>query len=465
MFSITFFGACRNVTGSRHLLKYNGKNFLIDCGIYQERKLLSRNWEAFPVEPSSINAVFLTHAHLDHCGFIPCLIRDGFKGKIYATAPTIEIAKIALLDAAKLYQEDVEKKRQRHKQTGSVPLHPIVPLFTVEQAYNVFEQFEEIPCADVFQVEKGLTLTCHNSGHILGSSIFEFRDTFSGKNLVFTGDLGRPNRPVLPEPKRLSKIDYLVIESTYGDRIHQPDFLTYDTIAEVITDTSNKGGNIVVPSFAIERTQEFLYCLKKLLLQDRIPHLWIFLDSPMAIKVTEVFKRYTDFLKNSLQIQVKKTDSPFDMSHLRPAESVEESKSINHVKGSVIIIAGSGMCTGGRIKHHLISNISRPESTIMFIGYQANGTLGREIVSGKKRVRILGEYRDVMANIVQVGGFSSHADQNEILWWLSELEKPPVNTFLVHGEDNALESLKQVLYEKKSIRADIADYGTTVNLQ
>ncbi len=465
MFSITFYGAARNVTGSRHLLRYGGKKFLIDCGIYQERELVSRNWEPFPVEPATIDAIFLTHAHLDHSGFLPCLVRDGFKGKIYATAPTIEITKIALLDAAKLYEEDAEKKRQRHKRAGTVPSHPVVPLFTTDQAYDVFDRFEEIPYNDPFQVVKGLTLTCHNSGHILGSAIIEFKDTISGKNLVFTGDLGRPGRPVLPEPERLSKIDYLVIESTYGDRVHKPDALTYETVAEAIVNTANKSGNIVVPSFAIERTQEFLYCLKKLLSQDRIPHLWIFLDSPMAIRVTEVFKKYKSFLRPSLQAQVEKSDSPFEMSHLRPTESIEESKSINHVRGSVIIIAGSGMCTGGRIKHHLVTNISRSESTIMFIGYQANGTLGREIVSGKKRVRILGEYRDVMANIIQVNGFSSHPDQNEILWWVSGLEKPPAGTFLVHGEDTALENLKQVLYEKKSIKADIADYGITVELQ
>ncbi len=461
MFSIRFLGASRNVTGSKHLLTYNEKNFLIDCGIYQERQLLSRNWEKFPVEPSTIKAIFLTHAHLDHCGFLPCLVRDGFKGKIYATAPTIEITKIVLLDAAKIYQEDSEKKIQRHQRTGIVPEHPVVPLFTIDQAYDVFDRFEEIPYDDSFQIEKGLNLICHNAGHILGSTILEFRDIISGQNLVFTGDLGRPNRHVLPEPERFSHIDHLVMESTYGNRIHEADSLAYETIAETITETANKGGNIVVPSFAIERTQEFLYCLKHLLAHDRIPHLWIFLDSPMAIRITEVFKQYIDFLSPSLQTQY---DNPFEMSHLRPTESVEESKSINHVKGSVIIIAGSGMCTGGRIKHHLITNISRPESTIMFIGYQANGTLGKEIISGKKQVRILGEYREVKANVIQINGFSSHADQNEILWWLSPVENTPSNTFLVHGEDGALETLKQILYEKKSIKADIADYGMGVTL-
>ena len=465
MFSITFLGASRNVTGSRHLLRFNEKNFLIDCGIYQEREFLSRNWEPFPVDPSSIEAIFLTHAHLDHCGFLPCLVRDGFRGKIYATAPTIEIAKIVLLDAAKLYEEDAEKKKQRHERAGTTPKHPIVPLFTTDNAYDVFDRFEEVQYNNSFQIEKGITLTYHNSGHILGSSILEFRDITSEKNLVFSGDLGRPNRYILPEPERLSKIDYLVIESTYGNKIHESDLLTYETMAETITDTANKGGNIVVPSFAIERAQELLYCLKSLLLKNRIPHLWIFLDSPMAIRVTEVFKKYTEFLRPSLQEQIEKFDSPFEMSHLYPTKSVEESKSINHVKGSVIIIAGSGMCTGGRIKHHLVSNIGRPESTILFVGYQAHGTLGREIISGKKQVRIFGEYREVKANIVQVNGFSSHADQNEILWWLSSFENPPINTFLVHGEDTVLETLKQVLYEKKSIRADIADYGITVRLQ
>ncbi|MCM8759093.1 MAG: MBL fold metallo-hydrolase [Candidatus Omnitrophica bacterium] len=459
MFSITFYGATKNVTGSRHLLNFEGKNFLIDCGIYQEREYLSRNWEKFPVEPARIDAIFITHAHLDHCGFLPCLVRDGFNGPIYATAPTIEIAKIALLDAAKLYEEDAEKKIRRHQLKGKKPEHPVVPLYTVDEAYNVFDHFQTIPSNDSIEISRDLVLKCHNAGHILGSAIFEFLDKKTEKNIVFTGDLGRPNRPLLPEPKRLEKIDYLVIESTYGDRIHEQDYLCYETVAQTISQTAKNGGNIVVPSFAIERTQEFLYCLKKLLQQDRIPHLLTFIDSPMAIKVTEVFKKYPEFLRESVRTI---EENPFEMSLVHPTETVEQSKSINHVKGSVIIIAGSGMCTGGRIKHHLITNISRPESTIMFIGYQAQGTLGREIVSGKKQVRILGEQRQVKANVVQINGFSSHADQNEILWWLSSLEKPPENTFLIHGEDNAIETLKKILFEQKSIEAIIPEYQMTV---
>lgn len=465
MFSLTCYGAAGNVTGSRHLLNYNNKNFLIDCGLYQERELLSRNWENFPVNPENIDAIFLTHAHLDHCGFLPRLVKEGFRGPIYATEPTIEIAKIALLDAAKLYEEDAQKKILRHKLSGKKVEHPVVPLYTVDEAYDVFDYFQTIPCNENFEITDGLMLTCHNAGHILGSVMFEFIDRKTGKNLVFTGDLGRPERPLLPEPERFSKIDFLVMESTYGDSVHESDELSYEIIAQTITETAEKQGNIVVPSFAIERTQEFLYCLKKLLDENKIPHLLTFIDSPMAIKVTEVFKRYPEFLRQSFYKEVQENESPFEMELVHPTESVEESKSINHVKGSVIIIAGSGMCTGGRIKHHLITNISRPESTIMFIGYQANGTLGREIVSGKKQVRILGEYRQVNANIVQVNGFSSHADQNEILWWLSNLEKTPEKTILVHGENQAQETLKNVLYEKKSMKADIAVYGITMRIE
>ncbi|MCX7706001.1 MAG: MBL fold metallo-hydrolase [bacterium] len=462
MFSISFLGATRNVTGSRHLLSVNGKNFLIDCGIYQEREFLTRNWDPFPINPSTIDGVFLTHAHLDHCGFLPRLAKEGFRGPIYATAPTIEIAKIALLDAAQLYQEDAEKKRRRHELKGKKPSHPDIPLYTVDDVYNIFDQFQQIPCNDKIDISENLALKCHNAGHILGSVIFEFIEKRTGKNFVFTGDLGRPGRPLLPEPERFEKIDYLVIESTYGDRFHESDYVCYETVAQTINRTAQDGGNIVVPSFAIERTQEFLYCIKKLLDQDRIPHLLTFIDSPMAIKVTEVFKRYPEFLRDSLK---NLDESPFEMALLHPTETVEQSKSINHVRGSVIIIAGSGMCTGGRIKHHLVTNISRPESTIMFIGYQATGTLGREIVSGKTQVRILGEQRQVRANIVQVNGFSSHADQNEILWWLSSLKKMPQNTFLVHGEDIAIETLKKIFYEKLLISASIAEYGLTVELE
>ncbi|HOJ31548.1 MAG TPA: MBL fold metallo-hydrolase [bacterium] len=465
MFSINFYGAVENTTGSRHLLQINGRKFLIDCGIYQEREFLSRNWEDFPVSPESIDAVFLTHAHLDHCGFLPRLVKNGFKGPVYATAPTIEIAKIALIDAAKLYEEDAEKKRMRHLLSGKKVDHPVVPLYMQDDAYNVFDLFRDIPCNQEFEIADGYTLICHNAGHILGSAIFEFIEKKTGKNLVFTGDLGRPNRPLLPEPERLEKIDYLVMESTYGDRVHESDEIAYETVARTITETAEKSGNIVVPSFAIERTQELLYCLKKLLAENRIPHLITFIDSPMAIKVTEVFKRYPEFLRKTINDMVNNDDSPFEMELLHPTETVDQSKSINHVRGSVIIIAGSGMCTGGRIKHHLVTNISRPESAIMFVGYQATGTLGREIISGKKQVRILGEYRQIRANIVQVNGFSSHADQNEILWWLERLEKPPINTFLVHGEEPSMIKLKDVLMERKSIKANIAEYQTSVRLE
>ena len=463
---LRFLGAAQNVTGSRHLLEVDGIRLLVDCGLYQERQFLARNWEPFAVPPESINAVFLTHAHLDHCGLLPKLVRDGFSGKIYCTAATAEIARIILLDSAKIQEEDAEHKRQRHQKEGKTGPYPEAPLYTTKDAEACFPHFEPVKYRQQINIADGVAVTLYDAGHVLGSSMIQVDVNRNGdkRTVLFTGDLGRPGRPILPDPSVPEKADYIVIESTYGDRIHCDTCDVKKQMADVINATKDSGGNIVVPSFALERSQEILFYIKELLLEDAIPHLIIFLDSPMAAKITEIFRNHQELFDEETQEMLREHHSPFDLAELKVTATSEESKAINHITGTVMIIAGAGMCTGGRIKHHLVNNISRKESTIMFVGYQAIGTLGRLIVDGAKKVRILGEEYKVKAKVVQINGFSAHADKNEMLNWLKKLKSPPKQIFLVHGEPKSAQAFGAFLRAKTGWQVSIPAYEDQVVL-
>jgi metallo-beta-lactamase family protein len=436
-----FLGAAQNVTGSRHLLEANDTRILIDCGLYQERQFRERNWDPFPVEPRSIKAVLLTHAHLDHCGLLPKLVKEGFSGRIYCTPATAEITKIILLDAAEIQEEDAEHKRKRHEKQGRKGPYPEVPLYTIEDAEACFPLFSHIEYREAQSLGDGMEATFYDAGHVLGSSIIRAKVRQDGREriILFSGDIGRPDRPIVRDPTIFDYADYVLIESTYGDRVHEDTADVENAIAEVINSTIRVGGNIIVPSFALERSQEVLYYINELRLANKIPQLKVFLDSPMASKITQVFENHPELFDKEMTEYVKRHKSPFDLPGLQMAGTVDESKAINYIKGTVMVIAGSGMCTGGRVKHHLVNNISQSNNTIMFVGYQAVGTLGRSIVDGIKEVRILGEKRKVKAKIVRIHGFSAHADRNELLDWLKEMEAPPRRVFVVHGEtENAL---------------------------
>ncbi|MFB0525829.1 MAG: MBL fold metallo-hydrolase RNA specificity domain-containing protein, partial [Phycisphaerae bacterium] len=447
---LMFLGAAQNVTGSRYLLQArpgegrsrsgaNGTRLLVDCGLYQERQLRARNWDPFPTAANSIDAVLLTHAHLDHCGLLPKLVREGFKGKIYCTAATSEIAQIILLDSAKLQEEDAEFKRKRHEREGRKGPFPEIALYTKADAEACFPHFSPVQYKQSIKIGEGVEATFYDAGHVLGSSIIKVkvRQNERDRSVLFSGDIGRPHRPIVHDPTSLEEADYILVESTYGDRIHQRHEDTKKTIAEIINTTRKAGGNIIIPSFALERSQEVLYYINELLLDDAIPHIMVFLDSPMAMSITKVFQRHSELFDEQMSEFVRKLQSPFNFPGLKIVETTEQSKAINNIKGTVAVIAGSGMCTGGRIKYHLVNNISRPESTIMFVGYQANGTLGRRIVSGEKQVRILGQEHQVKARVVQVSGFSAHADRDELFQWLTGLKKPPRRLFVVHGESES----------------------------
>ncbi len=447
---LQFLGAAQNVTGSRHLLEVNGTRILVDCGLYQERQFKERNWEPFSVPPASIDAVLLTHAHLDHCGLLPRLVKEGFKGKIYCTAATAEIARIILLDSAKLQQEDAEFKRKRHEREGRKGPYPEVPLYTTADAEACFPLFNLVRYKQPVEIGSGVEAIFCDAGHVLGSSVIKVKISQNGqqRSILFSGDVGRPNRPILRDPALVKEADYILIESTYGDHIHQDPEDTKKMIAEVINSTKKAGGNIIVPSFALERSQEVLYYINELLLDDLIPHIMVFLDSPMAAGITKVFQRHRELYDEEMVELVEQNESPFNFPGLKIVGTTQESKAINHIKGTIMVIAGSGMCTGGRIKHHLVNNITRPESTIMFVGYQAVGTLGRRILDGEKEVRILGQQYPVKAKVVRINGFSAHADKEELLQWLSRLKKPPKKLFVVHGEAENAHQFAEYITQK-----------------
>ena len=457
---MSFLGAAQNVTGSRHLVEIDRHKFLIDCGLFQERQFKARNWEPFPFAPDSLDAVLLTHAHLDHCGLLPKLVREGFSGPIYCTAATAEIARIILLDSAKIQEEDAEFKKQRHRRERRKGPYPEVPLYSVDDARACFPLLSPVKYEKPVELADGVSATFHDAGHILGSSMVKMNAARNGesRSLLFSGDVGRWDRPILCDPTLFQEADYVVVESTYGDRTHESQETIDERLAEVVNSTVKAGGNIVIPSFALERSQEVLYYLNELLMGNRIPHLVVFVDSPMAVTVTDVFQQHPELFDEEMTQLIRHRNSPFEFPGLTMVRTVDQSKAINYIKGTAMIIAGSGMCTGGRIKYHLVRNISRPESTVLFVGYQAAGTLGRQIVDGAEEVRILGHRHRVRARVAQIHGFSAHADRDELLRWLSSLQEPPHQVFVVHGESEAAGHFAVFVREKTGWKVSVPQY-------
>jgi len=464
---LTFLGGAENVTGSSHLLEANGQRILVDCGFYQERALVYRNWEPFAVEPSSIDAVVLTHAHLDHCGLLPKLVKDGFEGPVYATEASADIAEIVMRDAAKIQAEDAAYKKRRHEREGRESEYGYEPLFTPEDVERVLPLLQPIRYGKVQKVGTGLNVTLNNAGHILGSSsvLLEVNRHGTSKRVLFSGDIGRPGTPILPDYVQTTEAaDYVCVESTYGNRVHKKAESISQTLIRVVNAAVRAGGNIVIPSFAIERTQELLYRMGELFAEGSIPPVPVFVDSPMAVKVTEVFKRHPELFDAETMDRLDRGEHPCDFKGLHLTRSVEDSKAINKRGGTSIIIAGSGMCTGGRIKHHLANNIERPDSTILFVGYQAEGTLGRQLLEGAHRVRLFGQQREVIARLEKVNGMSAHADRNELLAWLRALKTPPTEVFVIHGEKKASAAFSEAVTRELGWKSSVATYQREVEL-
>ncbi|MBN1368421.1 MAG: MBL fold metallo-hydrolase [Dehalococcoidales bacterium] len=457
---LSFFGAARNVTGSRYLLEAGGSKILVDCGMHQERDNRERDWQPFPIPPAEIDAVLLTHAHLDHTGMLPKLVKEGFRGRVYCTDATADITKVILLDAGKLQEEDAEFKRKRHEREGRKGKYPEIPLYTQEDAKATFPLFSPIAYEQPVKLGDNIEAVFYDAGHVLGSANIKVivGGKKSRRSILFSGDIGTPNRPILCDPEEGMDADYVLVESTYGDRTIN---LTEDVateLAEVINDTERAGGNIVIPSFALERAQDILYYINQLQMESRIPHLMVFLDSPMAVSITEIFEKHANLYDREMTELVNNHHSPFRLPNLKLIRTAEESKTINHIKGTAIIIAGSGMCNGGRVKHHLVANISRKRSTILFVGYQAVGTLGRSIVDGAKRVRILGQSYPVKAKIVQMKGFSAHADREHLLEWLTGFKRAPRRVFVIHGETEAAQSFAELVREKTGWNVTVPNF-------
>lgn len=464
---LRFLGAAQGVTGSCCLLDTGESRLLIDCGLFQERESLTRNWDPFPVPASTISAIVLTHAHLDHCGRLPKLVREGFTGKVFCTPATADIAQIVLRDSAHVQMEDAAQKRKRHERKGRTDVRPAVPLYSAEDVETSIRLFEPVPLERPFQPCAKIRVSLHESGHVLGSAAVRAETPGSdaaGRVIVFSGDVGRWNAPILRDPNPPTEADYVVIESTYGDRTHPPMEAIPEELAQIVRATHQAGGNLVIPSFAIERTQDLLYRLGELMRAGRIPRLKVFVDSPMSVRVTEVFRRHPELFDAETLALLNQGAHPCDFPSLTLCRTVEESKALNRLQHPAILISGSGMCTGGRIKHHLAHNLPRPESTVLFVGYQAVGTLGRSLLDGNRVVRILGEETPVAARIRRIDGFSAHADREELLRWLSGFKRAPRQVFVNHGEPETARTFAATLQARYGWQTAVPAFGDSVQL-
>jgi len=447
---LTFYGAARTVTGSQHLLEVNGRRILLDCGLYQGRRDESTDRNRhLPFDAAAVDTLILSHAHIDHSGNIPNLVKCGFKGDIITTSATRDLCSIMLRDSAKIQESDVaylNKKRRRDNQP------PLEPIYTTADALASLKQFIGISYERPYLVAPGITLTFYDAGHVLGSAlvVLDIADADNGRpaRVVFTGDLGRANRPILNDPIFLDRADVLIMESTYGDREHPDDEDTDHRLEEIIRDTVKQGGKVIVPAFAIGRTQELVYRLNNLVeRRDLPPNLQVFVDSPLAIDATAVFRAHPEAYDAEIaDVLVSDRDrDPFGFAMMRYTRSPEESKELNFLRQPAVIISASGMAETGRILHHLKNNIEDPRSTVLITGFQAPETLGRRLVDGHKRVKIFGEDYDVRARVVSLNGLSGHADRSELLAWAKHLQPPPGQTFLVHGEPDAAFALADSL--------------------
>lgn len=443
---LSFHGASGGVTGSSFLLQARGKQILIDCGMFQgEHDLEEENRANLGFDPRHIDVLLLTHAHLDHCGRIPLLVKQGFRGEIITTSATRELARLVLMDAAGLQVEEAKRAARRHLRKGN-PMP--APLYDVPDVLDAMERFgRRARFQQPIELAEGITATFGDAGHILGSAwvLLEIEEEGRRKRVVFSGDLGNRGKPIINGPTPAPQADYIVMESTYGDREHKPLDTSVEELKEAILDTLERGGNVVIPTFALERAQDLLYFLRELIERKELPrYLSVYLDSPMAISATEVFRHHPeDFNPETLRLFDDGHD-PFTLPGLHFTRDTAESMTINQIKGGAVIMAGSGMATGGRVLHHFKYNLWRRESSIVFVGYAAEGTLARQIIDGKKEVRVFGEEIRVGARIYTIGGFSAHADQEELLDW-HRGSGSPATTFLVHGEASGREALAAIL--------------------
>jgi metallo-beta-lactamase family protein len=458
---LRFLGATQTVTGSRFLIDTPAARVLVDCGLFQGLKALrERNWATFPVDPASIDAVVLTHAHLDHTGYVPALARNGFSGRLFATEGTVALSRIVLPDSGHIQEEDAAYANRK----GFSKHLPALPLYTEEDALRAVQRFTAVPYDTAHEVATGVRVTFRPAGHILGSASVAI-DLAAGtqRSLVFSGDLGRPHHPILRPPAPLPAADVVLVESTYGDRQHE-DVESLRRFEEAIVRTAERRGVVLIPSFAVDRTEVILFHLRNLAHAGRIPALPVYVDSPMALATLEIYRRALAEGSPEVRHELQEAGDPFDPGQLIEARRVEESIAINEQPGPAIIISASGMATGGRVLHHLMHRLPEPRNTVLLVGFQAEGTRGRSLLEGARAVKMLGRYIAVRAEVVDVPAFSVHADQRELISWLKTARHPPEMTFIVHGEKVASESLHGAIERQLGWTAAVPNYMEQVRL-
>ncbi len=472
---ITFLGATRTVTGSNFLVEASGKKFLVDCGMYQGKAAEElENSDPFVYDVNEIDFMILTHAHIDHSGRIPKLYNEGVRGKVYATKATCDLCEIMLPDSGHIQEVEIEWRNRKRMRESKEPLPP---LYTAEDAYKCLEIFEPVSYDEIVEIDDNISIRFNDAGHMLGSAIVEIWAIENGKTIktVFTGDLGNNDLPLLDSPTMISNADYLVMESTYGNRLHMKNDDKAKIFLDVVAETLDNGGRVVIPSFAVGRTQEILYELDRLKDEysqdeefarkyEKIMNVPVYVDSPLAISATEVFKKNMDLFEDEIKEKIKRGDNPLEFRGLQFTQTAEESKALNQDFTPAIILSASGMCDVGRIKHHLKHNLWNPNSTILFVGYQAPGTLGRKLVDGAEKVKIFGEEIAVNARIEYIEGYSGHADQTWLLNFVYSFTNPPKHIFLVHGEPDGQDVLKKKIEETSECKVTIPDFGDTYEL-
>jgi len=472
---ITFLGAAKTVTGSNFLVEAAGKKFLVDCGMYQGKITHDlENTDPFLYDVQDIDFMILTHAHIDHSGRIPKLYNEGYRNPIYATKATCDLCEIMLPDSGHIQEVEIVWKNKKRVREGKDELPP---LYTAEEAYKCLEIFKPVQYDEIIEVDENISIRFNDAGHMLGSAIIEIWAIENGKTVkaVFTGDLGNNDLPLLDSPTMIGNADYLVMESTYGNRLHVRNDEKAKMFLDIVSETLDNGGRVIIPSFAVGRTQEILYeldILKEDLGRDEefakkyetIMNVPVYVDSPLAISATEIFKKNIDLFEEEIQEKIKRGDNPLEFNGLQFTQTAEESKALNEDRRPAIILSASGMCEVGRIKHHLKHNLWDPTSTILFVGYQAPGTLGRAIVDGAEKVKIFGEEIAVNARVEYIEGYSGHADQTWLLNFVYSFHNPPKHIFLVHGEEEGQEVLKEKIEENTECKVTIPNFGDCYEL-
>ncbi len=460
---IEFVGGARTVTGSCYIIKDDDYTIMVDCGMFQGKNIIrERNNLRLIYAPVQINSLLLTHAHIDHSGLIPKLVKEGFKGKIVTTKATADLCRVMLPDSAHIQEMDNEWLNKKNKRLGR---ELVDPLYTIEDAQDSLEYFTPVKYGEIVEINPRIKARFRDAGHILGSSVIEMWIDNDGEKtkMVFSGDLGQKNQAIIKNPEIIDDADILLIESTYGNRLHKGKQDTYEEFKQIILESYNQKGNIVIPAFAVERTQEIIYTLAKLFKDGEIPEIPVYIDSPLAISATEIFRENDQCFDEETRNILLSGDSPLDFPNLHFSKTAEESRELNDVQGAIIISA-SGMCTAGRIKYHLMNNLFRPESSIIFVGYQAEGTIGRRLVDGANRVRLYGEEVIVNAKIHTLGGFSAHADRDGLMEWMSHIKNSKLKVFVVHGEEESSQSLAEEIRSTFGYEAYTPCWGEVVNL-